>query len=175
MAYAITLGLDPAAATSVTALWQALASRGVSDEALQLGYAPHVTLAVFAGNADQQRLLATARDQSGQWRELPITLSSLGVFPGKSATLFLAPTATQALLERHAALLACIAEETVDPHYQIGHFVPHVTLAKGLRDPAAAIAALGPLRLPIQASLDRVEVVRFRPVELLASHKLAKV
>ena len=173
MPFAITLGLDATAATSVEAMWQTLASRRISDDAIRLKYAPHVTLAVFTDSADKGHLLAAARDHAERWPQLPIMLSSLGVFP--PATLFLAPVVTRELLERQATLLSCLDDETVDPHYQIGHFVPHVTLAKDLKDAAEAIAALGPLRLPINAMLDRIDVVRFRPVELLASHKLAEV
>jgi 2'-5' RNA ligase len=173
MPFAITLGLDATAAVTVEAMWQMLASRRISDDAIQLKYAPHVTLAVLADSADSEQLLAAARDHAERWPQLPITLASLGVFP--PATLFLAPVVARELLERQATLLGCLGDETVVPHYQIDHFVPHVTLAQDLKDPAEAIAALGPLRLPIKAMLDRIEVVRFRPVELLASHKLTEV
>jgi hypothetical protein len=38
-----------------------------------------------------------------------------------------------------------------------------------------AVAALNPLPLPITAVLDRLDVVRFRPVEVLESHILASI
>jgi hypothetical protein len=50
--------------------------------------------------------------------------------------------------------------------------VPHVTLAKDLTQPAAAMVALDPLLPPFDGLLDRIEVVRFRPVEILMSHQL---
>jgi 2'-5' RNA ligase len=173
MAYAITLRLDATTAATVEAMWQALASRQLSDEALSSGYKPHLTLAVFADSGNAERLLAAARACAEHWPELPTTFASLGWFPGRPSTLFLAPIVTPALLERHTALLALLAEEPIDPHYQCSQFVPHVTLASDLADPAAAIAALDPLPLPIRAVLDRLDVVRFRPVELLESHRLA--
>jgi 2'-5' RNA ligase len=175
MAYAITLPLDATATVTVEAMWQALASRGVSDEALSLGYPPHLTFAVFAANADPDRLLAAARECAAQWSELPTTFASLGVFPGPPSTLFLAPVVTPALLERHAALLTLLAGEPIDPHYQCGQFVPHVTLASDLGNPATAVAALNPLPLPITAILGRLDVVRFRPVKVMESHFLASV
>jgi hypothetical protein len=52
--------------------------------------------------------------------------------------------------------------------------VPHVTLASDLIDPGAAIAALGPPLLPIDGVLNTIEVVRFRPVQILASHRLVE-
>jgi 2'-5' RNA ligase len=171
MPYAITLGLDEVGARHVVAMWRTLASHSVSDDAIQLGYPPHLTIAVFSDDADRTRLLMAARDVMTRPR-LPITLVSLGLFPGASATIFLAPVVTPALLAMHTEIVTSLEGEPVEPHYQAGHWVPHVTLAKDLTQPAAAIAALDSLLLPIDTVLDRVEVLRFRPVEVLASHKL---
>lgn len=173
MPYAITLVLDAEAASSVVAMWETLASRGLSDDALRLGYPPHLTLAVFPDNADLTRLLAAVRDGAARWRELPIALTSLGLFPGMPAAMFLAPVVTPELLALHTGFLTSLPGEMVDPHYQIGHWVPHVTLAEDLTDPAAAISVLAPQRFPMAAMLDTVELVRFRPVQVLASHRLA--
>ena len=172
MPYAITLGLDAEAASLVVAMWRQLAARGLSDDAIRLGYRPHVTMAVFADDADPDRLLAAARDRATEWRALPIKLASLGLFPGTPAVLFLAPVATTGLLAIHKELLTALAGQPVDPHYRPGHWVPHVTLAKDLIDPPAALSALAPPPLPITAVLDSVEVVRFRPVHVLAIHGL---
>jgi 2'-5' RNA ligase len=169
MPYAITLGLDTEAAALVVAMWESFAARGVSDDALRLGYPPHVTLAVFPDGADLGRLLAAARECAARWRGLPVALGSLGLFPGTPAVFFLAPVVTPSLLARHAELLALLTGEPIDPHYQIGRWVPHITLAGGLTDTAAAVTVLGPLELPLDALLERVDVVRFRPVRVLAS------
>jgi 2'-5' RNA ligase len=174
MPFAITLRLDAEAASLVEAMWQTIASRGVSDDALRPGYAPHLTLAVFPDSADQGRLTAVARSGAARWRALPITFASLGVFPGTPATIFLAPVVTPALLALHAEVLDSLAGEPVDPYYRSGHWVPHVTLASDLIDPAAVVAALDPPRLPIDGVLSAVEVVRFRPVQILASHRLVE-
>ena len=173
MPYAITLRLDAEAASFIEALWRALASRGISDEALRLGYPPHLTLAVYPDSADRGRLIAAARGVATHWRALPITLASLGVFPGTPATLFLAPVVTPALLALHAELLSSLVGELVDAHYQLGHWVPHVTLASDLANPATAIAALDPAGFPIVGVLDTMEAVRFRPVQVLESRRLA--
>jgi 2'-5' RNA ligase len=175
MGYAITLRLDAAAATVVEAMWQALASRGVSDEALQLRYPPHLTLAILADSADPQLLVAAARQCAAQWPKLPSIFASLGLFRGTPSTIFLAPIVTSELLGRHAALVSLLAGEPVDPYYAVGQFVPHVTLASDLADSAAAVAALGLSPLPITSLLDRLDVVRFRPVEVLESHSLANI
>jgi 2'-5' RNA ligase len=175
MGYAITLRLDANATVMVEAMWQALASQGVSDESLRLGYPPHLTLAVFADSANPERLLAAARDHAAHWPAMLSTFAALGLFPGTPSTLFLAPIVTPTLLERHATLLTSLTGEPIDLHYQCGQFVPHVTLADDLTDPAAAVAALNRSPLPIRAVLDRLDVVRFRPVEVLESQILASI
>jgi 2'-5' RNA ligase len=172
MPYAITLRLDANAAARVVTMWESLAVRGVSDEAIRPGYPPHLTLAVLRDTADTGRLLEAARQCVARWNKQSIKLASLGNFPGTPATLFLAPVVTLALLAMHTELLNWLEGEPIDPHYQSENWVPHVTLASDLIDSTAAAAALGPLQLPVDAVLDKVDVVRFRPVEVLASHPL---
>ena len=175
MGYAITLRLDANATGMIEGMWHALASRGVSDEALRLRYPPHLTLAVLTDSANPERLRAAAQHYGATWPALPTTLASLGCFPGTPSTIFLAPVVIPDLLARHAALLTSLAGEPVDPHYHIDRFVPHVTLASDLPDPAAAVAALQPLPLPIAGLLERVDVVRFRPVQILESQALVNI
>jgi 2'-5' RNA ligase len=170
MPYAITLKLDAEAAAFVVAMWERLASRGVSDEAVRLGYPPHLTLGLFSDAADLERLVPIVRDGASRWRNLPISLASLGWFPGAPGVLFLAPVVTPALLALHRELLTSLPSEHIDPLYQPDHWVPHVTLAAGLSDPIAAVSALELPRLPIAAVLDTIDVVRFPPVEVLARH-----
>jgi 2'-5' RNA ligase len=172
MPYAITLMLDASAARSVVAMWKTLAARGISADAIQLGYPPHLSLAVFSDLADPARLLDAARESAARWNRFPVHLTSLDIFPGSPAVIFLAPIRTKALLEAHTELLARLDGQPADPYYRSGSWVPHVTLASDLADPAAAKKALQSVRLPIDALLETIEVVRFRPVEILASHRL---
>jgi 2'-5' RNA ligase len=172
MPYAITLRLDAKAASCVVAMWEELAARGVSDDAIRLGYPPHLTLAVLPDGTDESRLLTTTRQIAARWQALLVSFASIGLFPGERATLFLAPVVTPELLGRHAALLSSLACEIVDSYYRAGHWVPHVTLASDLAYPIAAVAMPGPLRLPIAAVLNTLEVLRFRPVQVLASYRL---
>ena len=172
MPYAITLRLDAAAATRVAALWRTLAERGISDDSIRLGYGPHVTLAILPDAADHEQLVSVAAGLVPCLRPIHVVFSHLGLFPGACSVLFLAPAASATLLERHAEVLAALAGAPVDPHYRAGQWVPHVTLAKDVVNPAAAILALGGAGLPIPAILDTLEVVRFRPVERLDSFPL---
>jgi 2'-5' RNA ligase len=102
-----------------------------------------------------------------------VGLCALGLFPGPPGVLFLAPAPTPALLDIHAALIASLPAAGLHPHYRAGAWMPHVTLAEGVGDPAAAVRALDRAALPLAAVLDRLEVVRFRPVTVLARRPLA--
>ena len=172
MPYAVTLTLDAAAARRVAVLWETLAACGASDDSLRLGYAPHITLAILPDAADPSRILEAVAKLGARWRPVPVVLSSLGRFPGPRSVAFLAPTPSAALLARQADLLAALRGQAVDAHYRTGFWVPHVTLAKDIADPSAAIRALTDVGLPIPAVLDALEVVRFRPVDILASFSL---
>lgn len=60
----------------------------------------------------------------------------------------------------------------VHPHYRPGAWVPHVTLTGLVVDPGRVVTALLRHWQPIVGVLDQVDLVRFRPVEVLQSHAL---
>lgn len=170
MPYALTLRLHDLAAAPVLRMWETLAARGLSRDSLDLGYAAHVTLAIFPDTADADALAAALE---GWTLARPLAFSGFGLFPGAPSVLFLAPVADAALLEAHAALHRSLPPGC-HAHYAPGHWVPHVTLARDLTDPAAAVAALAGMALPPTAPPASVDLVRFRPVEVLRRRPLAE-
>ena len=164
MPYAVTLRLDEAAAAEVRRLW-ALVAAGDAAE-----YAPHVTLAVYPDDGDVGLLRDAVAVLAARWRALEVTFAGIGVFAG--AVVWLAPVVTGELLRRHAELVGALP--VAHPHYRVGAWVPHVTLAQELTEAgvAAAMSALLAEWRPFAGSLDRVEIVRFTPVEVLASWPL---
>lgn len=172
MPFAITLRLDDASATQVSALWRTLAAAGLSDDALTLGYRPHITLAICPDETPESPLHDAAAHVARGRNALKLCLASLGVFTTQPGVVFLAPVVTPALLDLHGVALEALAGMAVSAHYRRDIWVPHVTLAKDLVAPADAVRALGDLALPIRGHLDRIELVQFRPVRVLASHAL---
>lgn len=169
MPFAVTLRLDAAAAMQVETLWSALAERGISDSARRLAYSPHVTLAVDEEKAGQMALADAVQRAAAKWRRVRVICPALGVFPGPPAVLFLIATPTEALLRMQAALCEALPQEHLHPHYRPGTWLPHVTVADDLppmRVPAA-MAAAGAVFRPVTATLEQVDLVRFRPVKLL--------
>lgn len=171
MPFAITLCLDPASAGVVEAMWRTLHERGIDSDRHRLGYPPHISLAICPDDARRDRLdaaLALASD----WSALPVTLSGLGIFAAATSILWVAPVVTAELLARHAAILGALEGEEIDPYYHAGVWVPHITLAESLADPAAAVAAVLPMCRPVPGLLDRIDLIRFRPVETLRCYQL---
>jgi 2'-5' RNA ligase len=72
---------------------------------------------------------------------LPCTFASLGAFPTEEGVIFLAPTASQALLHLEEHVLDHLGTfgAEVSPYFRAGSWVPHCTLAIGIqRDHMAA-------------------------------------
>lgn len=174
MPHALTLRLDEDAAARVARLWRAIKAQTGDDDALRLGYGPHITLAVLPDGIDAAAVAEAGFAAARGWDALPVTLAGLGVFPGGPAVVWAAPVVTGALLARHAALHAALAPFPAHAHYRPGAWVPHVTLSKDGHAPAAHIieAATGAWDGPITGRLNRLELVRFRPVEILRSTAL---
>lgn len=178
MPYAVTLRLDGAGAAPVEAMWRALAEAGLHDDCLTLGYPPHLTLAVLPDGADPAALGDAVGQVALRWTAEAIGFAGFGLFLAPEAVLYLAPVVTGALRARQRELTAALGSLGVHPHYHSDAWMPHVTLAKGgaagqpgwMGRAIDRLAPLWPARWPALA--DRLDLVRFRPVTLLASHSL---
>ena len=120
---AIELFFDPATEAVLTSLLRELNPSPL----LQWGVRPHVSLLLCAGfeAGSEAALAAFARTQP----PLPITLGSVGSFPGDLGVVFLAPVQTRGLLDLHVALNDHMAAFTPrrNAHYEPGVWVPHCT------------------------------------------------
>jgi 2'-5' RNA ligase len=172
MPFAITLRLDPVNAVAIEDMWRILAEAGIDTDRRDLGYAPHVTLAIYPDDTSADSLSTVLRRVAAHWRALPVTLRGIEVFSGPSSILWAAPVVTPALLARHAEIHTALSNLAVHPHYRPQAWVPHVTLSGAVPDAAPALAVLLPRWRPVTGVLDRADLVRFRPVEVLASHAL---
>ncbi len=172
MPYAVTMPLDNAAAAAVERMWCELADRIGDDGGVRLGYAPHISLAILSDLAPAAKIeKAVFGSVLNNWEPFDVVLASIGVFPGVPPVVWIGPVATERLLARHASLYAALAPFPVEPHYRPDAWVPHVTLSKeGLSSAAQAIGIVTSMWTgPINARLERIELVRFRPVQILRS------
>ena len=175
MPYAVTLRLGAAAAEPIEAMWRALAEAGLHDDAIALGYPPHLTLSIQPDTVDPGQLRTAIGQCAEGWDAEPLRFAGFGVFVAPEPVLWLAPVVTDGLLARHAALAGALAHLPRDPHYRPGAWVPHVTLAKGgaVGEPGwvgRALDCLAPCWPDLRpARPESVELVKFRPVSVLAS------
>src|SRR5260370_32673180 len=154
MPLAITLRFDPDTAFTVEEMWRTLSAKGIDAARRQVGYAPHIALAIYPNDSPVDLLQAAVEQIAGHWQALPVTLSGFGIFPAPMTILYAAPIVTPALLARNAAIQAALPELQAHPHYRPDAWVPHVTLTGALRDPTRALAALLPLWQPLNGVLD---------------------
>src|SRR5258708_2140503 len=125
-------------------------------------------------NADERLRHCPAAEsfRAGGSTVSPVTLSGLGIFPSSSAVFWAAPVVTPALLARHAVVQAALPDLQAHAHYHLGAWVPHVTLSGAVDNPSAALSVLLSVWQPLKGLLNRLELVRFRPVAVLQSYKL---
>lgn len=128
MPCAVTLRLDAAGIACVEPVLDGLETHGIVSSVRRLGYPPHITLAMWEGETEPDRV----RQLTTGWRELVVTCPAIGMFPGTPATMFIVVTPTAALLQRQAALVRALPEHRVHPHYRPDAWMPHVTVADDL-------------------------------------------
>jgi 2'-5' RNA ligase len=132
MAFAVSLLFNSDMATAISARWKRLADAGISSSMLDLNYQPHVTLAVYdelpvdAAVASLDRLFHNV-DQ------IEVTFAGLSTFGSGSGVCYAALAPSPDLMRLHATIIAAIGE-TSRPHYQVGRWTPHCTLATGMTD-----------------------------------------
>ena len=169
MPFAIALRLDRDSHRTIASLWDALAAAGVDSDRTDLGYTAHITLAIYPDDTPEAPLRAAVDRAGGRWTAIPVGLSGFGIFPGPPSVLFAAPIPTADLLARQQEIVAALPDFQVGPHYRSSHWVPHVTLSSPLVRLDAALAVLTPLWRPVEGRLVGLDLLRFRPMEVLAS------
>ena len=176
MAYAITLRLDASAGVVVEAMWRALADRGIGHDAIELGYPPHITLAVYPEDAPAAEIRKRITGAATKWSALPVYLSGYGVFPGPPVVVWIVPVISAELLARHASLHSALRTFPCERHYLPGNWMPHITLTSAATSASRAMEVLTPLwRGAMLAHLDRLELVSFHPAQVLWTQALGSL
>ncbi|WP_424810654.1 2'-5' RNA ligase family protein [Roseococcus sp. YIM B11640] len=160
MPFALTLRLDAAAEARVESLQARLDAAGIGHPSLRLGHPPHITLAVAA--QEPRRIALTPPPR------LRLRLAHPGLFAAPERVLFLSPLATPELMVLQARAAEMLGAFGLHPHFARGAWVPHVTLARDVPSFDAALDALSPLELPLEAEVAALELVAFPPARILA-------
>ncbi|MBV8963215.1 MAG: 2'-5' RNA ligase family protein [Hyphomicrobiales bacterium] len=139
----------------------------------ELGYEPHITLAVYEDLAAPEVVAAAAKLFEGSIA-IKLVFEEVRWFEGPPLTLYAAPTAAPELDAFARRLHLLIAPGRCHPHYRPGSFVPHCTLAMGIKAEGRekAIAFARRKRISLIAAFTRGEVVAFPPPRVEAQWHL---
>jgi 2'-5' RNA ligase len=132
VAYAVSLLFNASLADIVSEHWMRLADADVSRSMLELGYQPHVTLAVYDTLRADVAIAALDRVFENV-DQIAVTLTDVTTFGGGSGVLYAALDPSPDLM-RLQAMTAAAIDEACRPHYQTGSWTPHCTLATGVND-----------------------------------------
>jgi 2'-5' RNA ligase len=173
MAYAVSLFFNAEMADAVSARWQRLADAGLSRSMVDLGYQPHVTLAVYDEMVADTAGAALDR-VFGNVDQMAVTLTGFSTFGAGSGVCYAALTPSPDLMRLHATLVAAVGA-TCRPHYQTGRWTPHCTLATGMTDAEMDRAKnlLAQDWHPLAGKFEIADLVEFTPVVGLKRWPLA--
>ncbi|KAA0021071.1 2'-5' RNA ligase family protein [Antrihabitans cavernicola] len=129
MVQSVELLLDDGADSAVRRQWQVLADAGLPSQSKHTGPSnrPHVTLAVH-DRITPETDAALERDL--HFYGIAIQLGGLVVFGGRNATLARLVVPTEELLDVHEHIRDLLGPGRM--HTDVGHWTPHVTLARRL-------------------------------------------
>ncbi|MBV9566658.1 MAG: hypothetical protein JO172_00830 [Hyphomicrobiales bacterium] len=166
MPIAVTLRVDD---PPLLALHDEAAIFGSVPSFRQRGYGLPITLAVYEDLPTKVVRAPAARLFEGSIA-IELLFEAVRWFEGPLLTLYAAPTPSPKLDAIFDRLHRLIAPERCRPHYRPGSFVPHCTLATGIkvkgREEALAFA------LSLRADFARGDVVTFPPPRIEASWRL---
>ncbi len=162
MTCATVLLFDDKVDSRIRAAWEQLAEAGISDSMLRPEFRPHLTLSA-GSEFDTPKLVRELGEIAAATVACPIGLASLGVF-ADTGVVFLGVAPSESLLDLHRRVdrANCACGGTRNPWYQLGGWIPHVTLALGLdRDQMrSAVDLLMATNLKMVASAVAVLLIR---------------
>ncbi|MDE0042988.1 MAG: 2'-5' RNA ligase family protein [Candidatus Poribacteria bacterium] len=166
MPFAVELFFDTQAEKQICDAWKAIQKAGIGSSLLDAGYRPHVSLGVCSRiepSAFEAELSTFAENVA----PFPLTLSSVGIFPGVEGVIFLGATVTERLLDVHAALHKIFKTHAGEQseHYAVGNWVSHCTLAFGLSEPqiAEAMSICRGIPLPVSTEVKEIGLMEVSP------------
>lgn len=173
MPYALTLkSLDPRA-DALERLCEAAARFEAEPSMAALGYAPHITLAIY-DEIDIGALSDLAGRIARAWPVQHLRFRAVRHFEGPPHVLWAEPDNAPALFAMHAAIHDAIDPARCRPHYRPAAWVPHCSLATAIPDAGLQPALNWAVsqRIDLCVTFGAIDCVAFPPVEILCSQGL---
>ena len=173
MGYAIELPLDPRAASEVGVLRQMLETAGIPTLTASVGDIPHVSLGVFSDDADRASLERVMYELAEEAIPVEFRIETVNTFVEPQPVLYLEPAPSRGLRTLHERFLDLLDERasaSLSAYYRPELWQPHCTVAMEFdRAQLEQASALVRNRLsPLDVVCESLQLVRFRPVEVLA-------
>ncbi|MDD2578966.1 MAG: 2'-5' RNA ligase family protein [Eubacteriales bacterium] len=168
MDYAILVYFDAAAEATLNRWISRLVDGGVSPAYQKTGMRPHLTIAEV-DTSDYEAIKACVEDLSEHLPDLSVKLASVGFFPNDEGVLFLAPIVDEPLLEFHRTVNTALEplSDAFSPLYLENNWVPHCTLALGMKADEFSIAyqTLQAVFEPVEVKISGISIVKCCPYQ----------
>lgn len=175
MGFAISFRSDHPSAEVIRTLWGEVERFEDEPSMALLGYPPHVTLAIYEGDAvSEEQVRAALEHASRQLGALTLTFDAIGTFGDPPAVLWAAPRPSLSLADAHAAIHDAIDPRHCRAHYRPGSWVPHCTLGMQIRadQTKAVLSFAAAFRGPIDVIFEALDCVAFPRLAPIALCKL---
>lgn len=169
MGISVAVTLEPDAETKrrISQLWDVLRVIDGVQTTEMLGAQPHLTLGIYEGIC-VSNILESFRVFAISCRSLSLNFPCVSIFPSTADVLCLSPTPTLELLDLHGRLHMAFAdmENRCRATYRENHWIPHLTLARGLTSErlGTALELLREAWTSIDARFEECVLVTFMPV-----------
>lgn len=171
MPYTIELQLNRAAEAKFLKHWETLRSEKVSDLLFRLGYKPHVTLAMYR-EIDVAKTIAKLESFVARESAIPVQFPHLSV---NQNSVFCQPRENGELRKFHTRFEKKLGKSFREIDLA-GTWMPHCTIGMELATDRIgdAVDKLLASWQPIDGTLDRLVLVKFRPGQVLWKKALRK-
>ena len=177
MAYAINIRSDDASSELVKSIWQAHEQLEEKPSMQMLGYAPHITFAIYNEVAPEQ--LHQAFDYAfDKTKAVILRFEDVKYFESPQGfVLWLKPLETSSLLAIHQKIHEVINPALCREHYRPDSWVPHCSTATAVTLPnkSKMLSVVEQGIQPFEVVFDVADYVSFIPVEILHEKHLAQL
>ena len=175
MPFAVQLFFDSTSETIIRNAQEELAKGGVSFSTHDAAVRPSLSLALY-DKLDITACVSKLKVFAEMFSPFALTFSSLGIFPGGKAVVYLAPTVNQKLLDIHAYIHQLLKDSATSffTKYIPGYWIPYCALALDI-DPkliARAIEIGLSMPFPVHCQVEEIGVVECWPVKHIYSFGL---
>lgn len=177
MQYAVILTFDKDSNSFLRRVWQAIVDAGLPQPLLNTDVRPHMTLGVCE-KIQEKRFLIELEDCAVNNLQFNIKLSSIGLFTTGQKVLYYCVTPTEYLLQVHHQfhnMFSSFADGLWD-YFQPGIWVPHVTIAEGLKEGqiSKAVEIASKIDFPFVCRAEEISLIDVKKLKETNAYKLGQ-